>query len=121
EELRRDKTRLEKQTRNVIEAQRDMPDDIADSVRQAYTQELRSLSVKLKQVTEQIQQQEYQDAQNHAAFEAQQHSVNEVRDMGLAAFWQRPEREINQLLHRIMGGWRVEFLDGKITTLKRCR
>lgn len=45
---------------------------------------------------------------------AQARELAEVRDMALEAFWMLPDREINQRLSAMMGGWRFLARDGEI-------
>lgn len=116
--LRSEKTQLERQMRNIIEAQRDLPDDASDVIRLEYVQQLREKDTRWKQVNNQLTQAQSQQAARQAELEAQQFAVDEIRTIGLDNLWLKETREINQLLHRVLGAWRLTFTDGSITGLK---
>lgn len=116
--LRTEKASLERQARNVMAAQRDMADDASDMVRQTYVQQLREIDARLREVNGQLSQQEVMQAQRASELDAQRDALKDVRALGLEVFWTQPAMKVNQLLHRVLGKWRITFVDGKITGLK---
>ena len=44
-------------------------------------------------------------------------AIAQLREMTLEKFWQLPATEQNQLLHRLMGDWRIEAQDGEVIGL----
>ena len=44
-------------------------------------------------------------------------AIDQLKAMTLAKFWQLDPTEQNQLLHRLMGDWRIEAQDGDVIGL----
>lgn len=53
----------------------------------------------------------------HQRYNQRDPAIAQLREMTLEKFWQLPATEQNQLLHRLMGDWRIEAQDGEVIGL----
>lgn len=114
---RNERASCERQAKNLIRSQRDLGEDASDAVRQEYNQQLREVNARIAQLDKDIQQHERDSMLVTSELKAQRLALDELREIGLDTFWLKPEREINQLLHRLLLRFRVEVLNGEAVTL----
>lgn len=65
-------------------------------------------------VTRRINETEHAQQLVQSADYSRFQALNDLRNTGLEAFWQKPETQINQLLHRLFGLKRLIIVEGKV-------
>jgi len=110
--LSNERSRIKSQIQTLIRKQAAAPDNVSDM----YDNEIDHLSQRLQVVNKQYAEL-YQDNQKHRVRPGQHYALDELRETDLDKFWQWSEPDINQLLHRLLGNWRLTLYDGVITGL----
>lgn len=86
----------------------------ASTLQPQYRTLLARLSEEQSSVSQRASEVEQQQQRAQSRYYTQMQAFNELRGMGVEAFWQQSETKINQLLHRLFGMKRLIILDGKV-------
>lgn len=105
---------IENQIRRLISKQSTAPDTLAS----LYDEQINSLAEQVRILKENLTQAERAiDTEEH---EARGQALEELKLLDdLEQFWQLPEVEINQWLHRFFRNWRIRVKDQQIVGLKK--
>lgn len=101
---------LIKQVERLIGEQAAAPDNLQP----IYRDQLKAHADRLNALNNEVARLTARAAEAGDEAGAQARELAEIRDMTLEAFWMLPDREINQRLHAMLGGWRFLARDGEI-------
>lgn len=104
---------LENRIRRLIRKQAEADDTVAD----LYAEQIETLGKQLKSAQAVLASLRV-DA-SHETLNHQQLAYSELVEITIDELWKRPALEINQLLHRLLGDWRIVAQDGKVVGMAR--
>ncbi len=108
--IRQELADLEDQVQRLVLKQATAPGNLSH----IYDAEVRRLGERHVILKNQIEQAFYQEQRAHVEQVEEGLVLGELRELGLEAFWQQPDRAINQMLHQLFGEKRLVVIDGEI-------
>lgn len=112
--LQREIAALEEQQRGLIRIAVKLPENAQETV----LQEINITSEQLTILQKQLDAHQYQEARANRSHLSQQQAILDIQAK-YDNFWSLPEVEINQLLHRLLGDWRLAVLDAQVVRIVR--
>ena len=111
QQLSREIERTQAQLMQLIELQADQK---TDTVRALYQQKIDTAGDYLDQLIHRRREVESISRLHANVVHQQEQSLSELIEIQLANFWDLDEARINQILHRLMGNYRLVALDGMV-------
>jgi hypothetical protein len=115
DDLRKEIAKLERLARNLVLGQA----AAHEGLQSTYDEQLNSLGERLMLKKSNLKDMERSQAESREMNNAQQFALKELLEISLDNFWKLEEREINQMLHRLLGNIRSSVKNGQIIGIQK--